>query len=60
MTSDQIIVFAIMAALFVLLVWGRWRYDLVAFAALLVAVVVGVVPREHANQHRDRTEHHTS
>ena len=48
MTSDQIIVFAIMAALFVLLVWGRWRYDLVAFAALLVAVVVGVVPGDRA------------
>ena len=48
MTSDQIIVFAIMAALFVLLVWGRWRYDLVAFAALLVAVVVGVVPGDQA------------
>ena len=48
MTSDQIIVFAIMAALFVLLVWGRWRYDLVAFAALLVAVAVGVVPGEQA------------
>ena len=48
MTSDQIIVFAIMAALFALLVWGRWRYDLVAFAALLVAVVVGVVPGEQA------------
>ncbi len=48
MTSDQIIVFAIMAALFALLVWGRWRYDLVAFAALLVAVVAGVVPGEQA------------
>ena len=48
MTSDQSIVFAIMAALFVLLVWGRWRYDLVAFAALLVGVIAGVVPGEQA------------
>ncbi len=46
--SDASIVFAIMAALFVLLVWGRWRYDLVAFAALLVAVIAGVVSSERA------------
>jgi len=31
-----------------LLVWGRWRYDLVAFVALLVAIMVGVVPKEEA------------
>ncbi len=46
--DDSYIVFAIMAALFVLLVWGRWRYDLVAFTALIVAVVVGVVPGDQA------------
>ncbi len=31
-----------------LLIWGRWRYDLVAFAALLIAVVAGVVPTGEA------------
>ncbi len=31
-----------------LLVWGRWRYDLVAFTALLVALLAGVVPKEEA------------
>ena len=48
MTTDQIVVFAILAAVMALLVWGRWRYDLVAFAALLVAVVAGVVPTDNA------------
>jgi len=28
--------------------WGRWRYDLVSFAALIVAVVLGVVPADRA------------
>ncbi len=27
-------------------VWGRYRYDLVAFSALIVAYVVGVVPKD--------------
>lgn len=44
MTTHQIVVFAIMGLTLVLLVWGRWRFDLVAFAALVVAVVVGAVP----------------
>ncbi len=26
------------------LIWGRWRYDLVAFVALLVALLTGLVP----------------
>jgi len=31
-----------------MLLWGRWRYDLVAFSALLVALVLGVVPTSDA------------
>lgn len=30
------------------MVWGRWRYDLVAFVALLVALLTGIVPKEQA------------
>ena len=48
MTAEQSTVFAILAAVMLLLIWGRWRYDLVAFAALLVAVVAGVVPGDRA------------
>ena len=48
MTADQITLFAILVALFGLLAWGRWRYDVVAFLALLAAVVTGVVPAGQA------------
>ena len=48
MTTDQITIFAILAALFALLVWGRWRYDVVALAALLAAVLAGLVPASQA------------
>jgi di/tricarboxylate transporter len=48
MTTDQIILFALFAAVFALLLWGRFRYDLVAFAALMAGVVLGVVPVKDA------------
>jgi di/tricarboxylate transporter len=47
-TSEQIILFAILGLVFVFLIWGRWRYDLVAFSALVLALVTGVVPSEEA------------
>jgi di/tricarboxylate transporter len=46
--SDQTVLFALLAAVFGLLVWGKIRYDLVAFGALIVAIVIGVVPQEDA------------
>ncbi len=48
MTNDQMILFALFAAVFALLLWGRFRYDLVAFTALMAGVVLGVVPKEQA------------
>ncbi len=48
MTQDQIILFALFVAVFALLLWGKYRYDLVAFSALMVGVVVGVVPVKQA------------
>ncbi|MBF9032407.1 SLC13 family permease [Rhodobacterales bacterium HKCCE3408] len=48
MTTDQMILFALFGAVFALLLWGRFRYDMVAFTALLVGVVLGVVPAEQA------------
>jgi di/tricarboxylate transporter len=48
MPSDQFILFALLVLVFVFLLWGRWRYDLVAFSALLLALVLGVVPKEQA------------
>ncbi|MGB7204826.1 MAG: SLC13 family permease, partial [Anderseniella sp.] len=48
MTSEQIILFIIMGGVLGLLVWGRIRYDLVAFSALALAVIVGVVDKDNA------------
>ncbi|MDA4844748.1 SLC13 family permease [Hoeflea poritis] len=48
MSIAQIELFVLFAAVFVMLFWGRWRYDLVAFSALLVALVLGLVPTDQA------------
>ena len=48
MTPDQITLFSLLGVIFALLVWGRIRYDIVAFGALVVAVGVGVVDQKHA------------
>lgn len=48
MTQDQIILFTLFGAVFGLLLWGRFRYDIVAFSALMLGVVLGVVPTEDA------------
>ena len=48
MTTDQIILFSLFGAVFVFLLWGRFRYDLVAFSALMIGVVTGVIPTKHA------------
>jgi len=45
-TFEQGFLFALLAAIFGLLLWGRIRYDVVAFGALIVAFVAGVVPRD--------------
>ena len=47
-TSAQVIVFAILATTIALFLWGRWRHDMVALAALLACVVGGVVRTEDA------------
>jgi di/tricarboxylate transporter len=46
MTADQVFLFALLPALFALLVWGRVRYDVVALGALIVASVGGVIPTD--------------
>ncbi len=48
MTTDQIILFSLFIAVFGMLLWGRFRYDLVAFTALMIAVSLGVVPVDNA------------
>jgi di/tricarboxylate transporter len=46
MTADQIFLFALLVIVFGLLLWGRVRYDVVAFGALVIAFAGGVIPKE--------------
>ena len=48
MTADQLTLFSLLFFVFVFLIWGRWRYDLIAFVALLVAILTGLVPTDKA------------
>jgi di/tricarboxylate transporter len=44
MTAEQGTLFAIFVTVFGLLIWGRFRYDFVAFAGLIAGALLGVVP----------------
>ncbi|MDO5604233.1 MAG: SLC13 family permease [Paracoccus sp. (in: a-proteobacteria)] len=48
MTADQITLFVIFGGVVLLMLWGRWRYDLVAFAGLITGVLTGIVPAGEA------------
>jgi di/tricarboxylate transporter len=44
MTYDQTFLLVLLLGVLVLFVWGRWRYDVVAFGALIAATLAGTVP----------------
>lgn len=48
MTFEQMFLFGLFFTVFAMLIWGKYRYDLVAFSALVIALVVGVVPYKDA------------
>ena len=48
MVFEQILLVAIFFLLFSLLLWGKFRYDLVAFSVLIISVAIGVVPYKNA------------
>ncbi|WP_304641254.1 SLC13 family permease [Pseudomonas sp.] len=48
MTTDQALIFAILAITLALFVWGRWRHDVVAIAALMACVLAGLTPSDAA------------
>ena len=48
MTPPQMLVFAVITATLLLFLWGRLRHDVVAFAALMACVIVGLVPAAEA------------
>jgi di/tricarboxylate transporter len=48
MTTHQILAFAIVGAMMILFIWGKWRYDVVAGLALLASIAAGTVPPDKA------------
>ena len=46
MTTDQIIIFAVLAATLGLFIWDRLRYDVVAVLALLAVALTGLIPAD--------------
>lgn len=48
LAADQVVAATIVVTMLALFIWDRWRYDVVALAALLVAVLAGVVPSDKA------------
>ena len=44
MTLDQALICGILTATIAMFLWGRWRFDVVAIAALLACVLLGLVP----------------
>jgi di/tricarboxylate transporter len=47
-TLPQGLSLAVVGGMLVLFTWDRWRYDVVALVALLVAVACGIVPKDKA------------
>ena len=48
MTVDQALAFGLIGATVLCFLWGRLPYDLVAMAALVVGVAIGIIPASHA------------
>ena len=43
-TSQHVLLMVLIVGVFGMLLWGRIRYDIVAFAALLAGILIGVIP----------------
>ena len=48
LSTEHLILFGLLLGVFGFLLWGRVRYDLVAFAALMLALILGAVPVDAA------------
>ena len=48
LSTEHFILFGLLLGVFGFLLWGRVRYDLVAFAALILALILGAVPVDAA------------
>lgn len=48
MTPHQITIIGLLSVALFLFIWGRWRYDFVAFSCLMAGTVLGIVDPEEA------------
>lgn len=48
MSTEQIMVFALISCMLLLFIWGKWRYDVIAMLTLLASCFLGLVPVENA------------
>jgi di/tricarboxylate transporter len=48
MTPDQITLISILVIAIALFLWGKWRFDLVAFGALMATTLCGLIPFKDA------------
>ncbi len=48
MTEEQLSIVFILTGVFIFFLWGRWRYDVLAFSALMVSVIAGVITPKNA------------
>ncbi|MBP2237144.1 di/tricarboxylate transporter [Sinorhizobium kostiense] len=48
MTAEQLLSFLVIGVMMVFFIWDRFRYDIVACSALMLAIAVGVVPFDNA------------
>lgn len=48
MTLDQALAFGLMGVTIALFLWGRFAYDAVALASLLIGVLLGIIPLDKA------------
>jgi len=48
MTAEQSLSLFVIGTMMVFFIWDRFRYDVVACSALMLAVAVGIVPFDHA------------
>lgn len=48
MNLDQILLFSLFGLVFAAFLSGRWRYDLIAFTALVIALLLHLVPTDQA------------
>jgi len=48
MSTEQVLIFSILFATLVLFAWGKWRYDIVALAAMTAVLLFGLVTPDEA------------